>query len=59
MRSTQQKAPPSPRQTTMSLDAKSLRGMTTVEREAAVGALARLLLEAAGISAGESRDDHG
>ena len=43
----------------MPLDGKSLWGMTTVEREAAVGALARLLLEAAGISAGESRDDHG
>jgi hypothetical protein len=59
MTSTQQKAPPSPRQTTMPLDGKSLWGMTTVEREAAVGALARLLLEAAGISAGENRDDHG
>ena len=59
MRSTQQKAPPSSRQTTMPLDGKSLWGMTTVEREAAVGALARLLLEAARISSGESRDDHG
>jgi hypothetical protein len=59
MKSTQQKAPPSSGQTTMALDGKSLWGMTTVEREAAVGALARLLLEAAGISAGESCDDHG
>ena len=59
MTSTQQKMQPSPRQTTMALDGKNLWGMTTVEREAAVGALARLLLEAAGISAGESRDDHG
>ncbi len=59
MRSTQQKAAPSPQQTTMPLDGKNLWGMTTVEREAAVGALARLLVEAAGISAGESRDDHG
>ena len=35
---------------------KNLWGMTMVEREAAVGALGRLLPEAAGISAGESRD---
>jgi hypothetical protein len=58
MRSTQQKAPPLSRQTIMPLDGKSLWGMTTVEREAAVRALARLLLEAVDISGGESRDDH-
>jgi hypothetical protein len=57
MRSTQQKAPPPLRQMIMPLDGKSLWGMTTVEREAAVRALARLLLEAAGISGGESHDD--
>ncbi len=59
MRSTQRNAPPLPVQTTMPLDDKNLWGMTMVEREAAVGALGRLLLEAAGISAGESRDDNG
>jgi hypothetical protein len=59
MRSTQQKAPASPRQTTIALDSKSLWGMTTIERKAAVRALARLLLEAAETSVGESRDDHG
>ncbi|MGI4943715.1 MAG: hypothetical protein ACRYHQ_24645 [Janthinobacterium lividum] len=59
MRSTQQKVPPLPVQTTMPLDDRNLHGMTMVEREAAVGALGRLLLEAAGISAGESRDDNG
>jgi hypothetical protein len=42
----------------MALDGKSLWGMTTIEREAAVGALARLILEAASASVGESRDDH-
>jgi hypothetical protein len=57
MRPTQQKALPSLRQMIMPLDGKSLWGMTTVEREAAVRALARLLLEAAGISGGESHDD--
>ena len=59
MRATQQKAPPSPRQTVMPLDGKSLWGMTTLEREIAVSALARLLLESAGTSAEENRDDHG
>ena len=34
-------------------------GMTTLEREIAVSALARLLLESAGTSAEENRDDHG
>jgi hypothetical protein len=44
---------------TIALDSKSLWGMTTIERKAAVRALARLLLEAADTSVGESRDDHG
>ena len=59
MKPAQQNAPKPLRQTTMALDGKSLWGMTAVERDAAVDALARLLLEAAGVPARESRDDRG
>lgn len=59
MKPAQQKAPQPPRQTTMALDGKSLWGMAAAERDAAVGALARLLLEAAGVPAQEAHDDRG
>ncbi len=58
MKPAQQNAPPL-RQTTMALEGKSLWGMTAVERDAAVGALARLLLEVAGVPAKEVHDDRG
>ncbi len=59
MKPAQQNAPPPLRQTTMVLDGKSLWGMTAAERDAAVGALARLLLQAAGVPAKEAHDDRG
>ncbi len=59
MKPAQQNAPQLLRQTTMTLDGRSLRGMTAVERDAVVGALARLLLEAAGVPAKEAHDDRG
>ena len=59
MKPAQQKAPQPLRQTTMALDGKSLWGMAAAERDAAVGALARLLLEAAGVPAQEARNDRG
>ena len=59
MRPAQQNAPQPLRQTTMALDGKGLWGMTAAERDAAVGALARLLLQAAGVPAKEAHDDRG
>ncbi len=59
MKPTQQKMPQLLCQMTMSLDGKHLWGMTAAERAAAVGALASLLLEAAGVPAKEARDDRG
>lgn len=59
MKPAQQNAPQPLRQTTMALDGKSLWGMTAAERDAAVGALARLLLQAAGVPAKEAHDDRG
>ena len=52
-------APPAttPRQLSMALDSVKLRGMSTAERGRAVAQLANLLLEAAGIAAGERADD--
>ena len=58
MKPAQQNAPKPLRQTTMALDGKRLWGMTAAERDTAVGALARLLLEAAGVPA-EAHDDRG
>lgn len=57
MKPAQQNAPSPPRQMTMALDGRELRRMTPAERDAAVSALASLLLEAAGVPARESRDD--
>ena len=52
-------APPSttPRQLSMALDCAWLRGMSPAERGAAVARLANLLMEAAGLVAGEHADD--
>ena len=59
MKPLQKKAPQVLRQVTMALDDSDLRKMTPSEQNAAVAALASLLLEAAGVSARESRDDRG
>ncbi len=59
MKPAQQDLPLPARQLAMALDGRRLWGMTATERDAAVGALASLLLEAAGVPARESRDDHG
>src|SRR3712207_5609010 len=52
-------APPSttPRQLSMALDSARLRGMSAVQRAAAVARLANLLMEAAGLVAGKRDDD--
>ena len=59
MKPTQQDLPPFARQLAMALDGRRLWGMTPAERGLAVTALASVLLEAAGVPARESRDDHG
>jgi hypothetical protein len=45
-----------PRQLSMPFDSASLRGMSPAERRISLARLASLLLEAAGITAGESDD---
>ena len=59
MKPAQRDVPSLPRQMTMVLDGRELRRMTAAERAAAVAALARLLLEAAGAPAREAHDDRG
>ena len=59
MKPSQRDVPSPPRQMMMVLDDRELQRMTAAERAAAVVALANLLLEAAGVSARESRDDRG
>ena len=59
MKPAQQDLPPPARQLAIALDGRRLWGMTAVERNAAVAALANLLLEAAGVAAREGRDDRG
>ena len=49
--------PTSARQLSMALDSARLRGMSAVQRAAAVAQLANLLAEAAGPVAGERDDD--
>ena len=46
-----------PRQLSIPFDSARLRGMTPSERRIALARLASLLLEAAGVAAGESDDD--
>ena len=45
-----------PRQLSMPFDSARLRGMTPAERRISLARLASLLLEAAGVTAGESDD---
>ncbi len=50
--------PPShPRQLSMALDSVSVRGMSPSERCTALAQLTTLLMEAAGVAAGERGDD--
>ena len=49
--------PSEPRQLSMPLDTQKLRGLSLTEREAAVGALAGLLLEAAADPVERENDD--
>jgi hypothetical protein len=46
-----------PRQLSIPFDSTRLRGMTLAERRILAARLARLLLEAAAVTAGESDDD--
>lgn len=48
---------PAPRQLSLSLDSTNLRGLTPLDRGAALALLARLLMEAAGLAAKERDDD--
>ncbi len=50
-------SPPAPRQLDLVLDDVRLRGMTPVERQAALMSLAHLLLEASGVATQEAGDD--
>jgi hypothetical protein len=47
-----------PRQLDLILDDTRFRGMTPVERQAVLRALARLLLEASGVAMQEASDDN-
>lgn len=47
-----------PRQLDLILDDTRFRGMTPVERQAVLRALARLLLEASGVAMQEATDDN-
>jgi hypothetical protein len=49
--------PTAPRQLDLVLDDVRLRGMTPVERQAALRSLAHLLLEASGVATREAGDD--
>ncbi|HYU09758.1 MAG TPA: hypothetical protein VEK77_10300 [Gemmatimonadales bacterium] len=49
--------PTPPRQLSMALDSVSLRGMNPSERRTALAQLTILLMEAAGVAAGERSDD--
>jgi very-short-patch-repair endonuclease len=51
--------PAAPRQLDLILDDTRFRGMTLVERQAVLRALARLLLEAGGVAKREAGDDNG
>jgi hypothetical protein len=46
-----------PRQLSLSLDSAKLRGMTPLDRGAALALFARLLMEAAGVAAKERNDE--
>jgi hypothetical protein len=50
--------PVTPRQLDLILDDTRLRGMTLVERQAVLRALARLLLEASGVAKWEAGEDN-
>ena len=49
--------PTAPRQLSIPFDSGRLRGITASDRRTALARLTRLLLEAAGVAAGERDDD--
>ena len=49
--------PTTPRQLRMALDSVSVQGMSPSERRTALAQLTLLLMEAAGVAAGERSDD--
>jgi hypothetical protein len=51
MRPPKEEPAPAPRQLSMALDSVKLRGMSPLERSAALELLARLLMEAGGVAA--------
>ena len=57
MRPPKEDPAPAPRQLSMALDSVKLRGMSPLERSAALELLARLLMEAAGVAPAETDDD--
>jgi hypothetical protein len=57
MRPPKEEPAPAPRQLSMALDSVKLRGMSPLERSAALELLARLLMEAGGVAAAETDDE--
>ena len=57
MRPPKEEPAPAPRQLSMALDSVKLRGMSPLERSAALELLARLLMKAAGVAPAETDDD--
>jgi hypothetical protein len=57
MRTPKEEPAPAPRQLSMALDSVKLRGMSPLERSAALELLARLLMEAGGVAAAETDDE--
>jgi hypothetical protein len=57
MRPPKEEPAPAPRQLSMALDSVKLRGMSPLERSAALELLARLLMEAGGVAAAVTEDE--
>ena len=57
VRPPQEEPAPAPRQLSMALDSVKLRGMSPLQRSAALALLARLLMEAAGVAVAETDAD--
>lgn len=57
MRPPKEEPAPAPCQLSMALDSVKLRGMSPLERSAALELLARLLMEAGGVAAAETDDE--
>jgi hypothetical protein len=57
MRSVRQEPSPAGYQLSIALDSAELRGMSPTQRREIVAQLTRLIMEAAGVAAGETGDD--